>query len=380
MEKITFKVIHLANQSSPRQLKLLSKEASGKPFWIDSNGADYSINPPSPDHAESLNLNSVETYEVREANGQIVKKKRVFGLFSYLPEQEELKMDVGERQRNLILRKAHLMLKTHMNVAYKDKSGQDINPNRWGATVMFELIEESQNVKNENEYNLKITECRNIAQELFESGGVPFIDFCYAYGMTNIKNTPPEVLFNEINQKIIINPDHFLKVYEEKENQVKILLRKSIEHLKEDNTTLISLMNGVYTLNGEILGDSEDKAIYHLNSHPKLKEYLQTMLGITPEYSVPEVPTLSPVSDHPVQSDAKKLFEKGLDEQAVKAMKTKVNSMFNSFQTKSQKEPSKKGELLEKLKQDLEEKKSFYVEILPYFESHVELQWKYVNK
>lgn len=380
MEKITFKLVHLSNSSQPRQLKLLSKEINGQTNWIDKQGAEHIVQPPSPELVETLNLNSVETIEVREANGQIVKKKRTFGLFSYVPEEQEMKLDTYERQRNTILRKAHLMLKTHMNVAYKDKNGQDINPNRWGATVMFELIEESQNILNENKINVQITEARNIAQELFESGGVPFIDFCYAYGMTNIKSTPPEILFNEINQRITINPEHFLKVYEEKENQVKILLRKSLEHLKEDNTTLISLINGTYTLNGEILGDSEEKVIYHISTHPKIKEYLQTVLGITPEYVVPEVPELPPVSDHPVKSDAKKLFDKGLEEQAVKAMKTKVNAMFNNYATKSQKEPSKKGELLDKLKQDIEDKKSYYIEILPFYEAHVELQWKYVNK
>lgn len=379
MEKISFKLIHLSNSSTPRQLKLLSKDANENVIWIDKQGAEFTTNPPAPEFVETLNLNSVENYEVREANGQIVKKKRAFGIFSYYPEEQEMKLSAGEKAKNSILRKAHLMLKTHMNVAFKDNKGQDINPNRWGATVMFELIEESQNILNEVKFNGKITEARNIAQELFDGNRTAFVDFCYAYGMTRVEDTPSEVLFNEINQRIIINPDHFLQTFSEKENQVKVLLRKAIEKVTEDNSTLVVLRDGKYSLNGEILGSNEDEVIYYINSHPKIKEYLQTKLGVTVDH-IPAVKELSPVSDHPVQSEAKKLFEKGHDEQAVKAMKTRVNAMFNSYQKAAQKDPSKKGELLNKFKSDLEEKRSFYVEILPYFDAHVEVQWKYVDK
>lgn len=369
-DKITFKVIHLSNSSQPRQIELKNVSRDGQMSWIDSSGAETSAPPPLGVLPEKLNLTSSEKYEAIEG-GQKVKKARAFGIFSYVSEDKERSIeDTYERARNRVLRQAHLMLKTHQACVYRDEKGNDINPNRWGASVMFELIEESQNVKNKNAFNDKITEAMNKAKALFEGSHEAFVDFCYAYGITKVNITPPEILYNDICQRIIVNPDHFLKTHDAKDNQMLILLRKGLEEMKDDNSTLIGLENGLYVMNGEILGDTEEKVVYHLSTHPKLKEYLMLALGITPDVIV-DVVNLSPVSDHPVKSEAKKLMEKGMDQAAVSEMKTKLNFMFNKAKGAISKDPSKKGEVIVELEQKIEENRSKYATLLPYYDEHV---------
>jgi len=372
MEKITFRVNALANSNSPKQIELKSVGRNGEVTWIHSSGQDYDLAAPLGVNHEPvrLSLASSERYVSNEA-GFPTNKTRVFGVFTYVSEEDEAKLPTYERERNMVLRKAHLMLKTHQACVYRDKTGNDINPNRWGATVAFELVEESQNIKNLNVLNDKITNARTIAKELLEGSKDTFVDFCYAYGLSNVSNTPVEILYNEVCLKISINPDHFISTYESKNNQTLVIIRKSLEHLKEDNTTLISLLNNVYTMNGDILGDTEDAVVYHLNTHPKVKEYLMLQLGISPDAIVKAI-ELSPVSDHPTQSDSKKLHDKGLNEAAVAQMKTKVNFMFNKAKGAIAKDASKRSDILRALDNDINEKRSVYVEILPYYDDHVD--------
>jgi hypothetical protein len=132
-------------------------------------------------------------------------------------------------------------------------------------------------------------------------------------------------------------------------------------------------------MNGEILGESEDVCVYNLNQQPKLKEWLMLNMNIAPDFKA-EVVQLPPVSDHPVQSDSKKLFEKGADEAAISQAKTKINFMFNKAKGAISKDPSKRGEILSKLEEDLQAKRSDYVTLLPYVDKHIEEQKKYFDK
>ena len=376
MSKITFKVVHLSTSTSPKQIPLKSRDKNGNVEWIDKLGVLHHGAPPADVKPYELGLNTVETYEVVE-NGVMVKKKRPCGYFTYLTETENLKEEnVSDRVMNDIHRNAHLMLKTHQACVFRDKSGNDINPNRWGQTVMFELIEESQNILNQVDNNAKIGSAMEKATQLLSTPEA-FIDFCYAYGMTKIKGRATEVLFNEMCQKILINPNHFLHTFESKVNETAILIRKGMEHDKPEGGTLIHIEKGFYLLNGEILGDDEDKAAYHLNSHPKLKEYLANSLGEQLTYKA-EVTELAPVSDHPYMSEAKKLQVKASDEQAVKLMKTKLNAMFTKTNDAIRKEPAKRKELLAALEQRVSEKRSEYATLNSYFESHVEDLYKHI--
>lgn len=377
-EKITFKVVYLANGTTPRHIVLKSQDRNGAVEWIDRSGSVYHTPPPPEAKPAILNLNSTETYEVIEM-GQKVAKKRVCGYFSYVPESESGKIEnVADRTQDTIHRQAHMMLKTHQSCIYRDSTGNDVNPNRWGATTMFELIEESQKILDEVQLNDKINEARQKAEDLYKGSRESFVDFCYAYGLTKVNKTASEVLYNEICQKIIINPDHFLKTYDDKNTETVILLRKALEFEKEPSVSLVSLLNGYYQMNGEILGDSEDKAVYHLNMHPKLKEYIANTIGSPLSFKA-EVKELAPVSDHPYISEAKRLQVKALDEQAVKLMKTRINAMFTKANNDISKDPTRRGEILEALKAKLEEKRGDYVTVLPYFDEHVAEQYKYVK-
>lgn len=376
MEKITFKIVYAAQGSTPRQIELKSSDRHGNIEWLDKSGADYTAEPPLGVSPVKLNLTSTEFYT--DKNGE--KKKRVFGLFSYVCEKDENEIkDVSERLNNIVLRKAHMMLKTHQACIYRDKTGNDINPNRHGASVMFELIEESQNIQNAVELNNRMSEAMNKAGELLKGDATYFMDFCYAYGIVNVAKSSPEELYNDICQRIIINPEHFLTTFNNKNNQTLVLLRKGLEYLQPDNTTLVSLVNNIYYMNGEILGESEDVCVYNLNQQPKLKEWLMLNMNIAPDFKA-EVVQLPPASDHPVQSDSKKLFEKGADEAAVSQAKSKINYMFTKAKTAIAKDPSRRGEILEKLEEDLQAKRSDYVTLLPYIDDHISTCKKYFDK
>lgn len=369
-QKVSFKVIYNAFGTTPRTIELKSIKKDGKASFINNHGAYFEREPKSDESVATITLTSTE----------IVKKgedtyKRVYATLSYWREQDVPKgISDSERAENTINRLAHEMLKTHHQVIYRGQDGNDINPNRW-ATTMFELVEESQRVLDQVEKNAKIAEAMDVVTDMFRTKRELFIDFCYAYGITNVDKTPIENLYNEVVFKLQLNPFHFFAILNDKNREALVLIKKGLSVQVSENNgetfrTIISVENNYFYFDGEPVASTEQDLIGWLHSNPKKKEYLMQRLGITPSVTSDDIVELPPIGDRDAFTKSEKIAKRTKDEAQIELMQKAVNAHFRKFKNKVKESPEKEGEHEKALYKALEDSRETWAHIVEAYDEY----------
>lgn len=280
--KVTFKVCSIYPGQDPRPITMESVDRNnGNYRFMDVNGNINDRNKVDGEKVASLVLSSVENHAF--PNGAT---KRVFTTISYIPNAMEYYKAQGLKGTDLTaayhqdryFENMHLFLKTHPLVIVR-KDGHNINPNL-GSIAGFELVEESALVRQELEKNIRATEARAKATEMYQKSKDLFVDFCYSYGVY-VGSTPVEKLFNEVMLKIEGNPDYFFEVANHKDAELLTLFNKALQKTSEESgQTVISQNDDFYEFEDEFIGQSEQEVIYFFNNNPKKLENLKRRLGV----------------------------------------------------------------------------------------------------
>lgn len=378
MDKITFKVAYLFTGTAPRKLELKKIDKNGNVEFINNVGAVIAREPKPEETVESLTLFTSENY-----TWQGEERKRVVGYFSYyLPDEAGHIEGSVDKATNKILYEAHRMLKSHQQVAIKDKNGNDINPNRYGATVKFELIEEGLLTKDKVEENGKMADALAEIKWIYEGDKNEFLDFCYAFGIRPVLNVPVEKLYNEAMLKAQINPQHFFDTRELAEKDIYVLIRKAMETpISEDGIgvpkTLISTEGDKYYIDGEIIGYSEQDVMYYLKTNLKQKEYIMNKLGITLATNFPVIELTD--KEPTLNSRQKTDFEKKYHAERVTKMEQSINQSFAKYHKALSKNPEKKGDLVKDLDVELNKKREGYIDVLEAYDEKVAKEKGYMR-
>lgn len=378
--KISYKVAYLSSGTDSRILDLLKVDSMGITEFIDKAGVLHDRAPVNGEQPARIVLDTIESYV--DAQGQ--NRKRVYTTLSYFKESAsgEMLKDSPDQvvAKHNLAKNAHTMLKSHQEVAWRGEDGNDKNPNRCGYTVMFEIIEESQNILNQVEKNSKVTEAMSIATDMFKNNQKDFIDFCYAYGIRPIQGVPIENLYNEVSFKIQMNPNHFFETMESKDREYKIVLAKAKEAIGEDGLPLINLDGGLFYLAGEIIGSTEEEVINHLKTHPLQRKYVFGKIGAEAEVEL-EVQTLPPVSEENVVTKQAKVFKKRVDAARVEEMERSVKYTIKKYHDAIKKDGSEgaKADALLEFDKAIESKRPNFFDIVEAYDTFVEEQKKFLK-
>jgi GTPase SAR1 family protein len=369
LKKITFKVAYLHSGTTARALDLLKVDKIGNTTFIDTSGSMFQRPLGERETPAKIILSAIESY--KDAQGEI--RKKVYKELSYYTEEcsgEAFKtISELEQAEHLINKQAHELLKSHQNVIWRDASGNDQNPNRYGAITNYELIEETQNIINKMQENFSKQKAETIATELFLEDKAGFIDICYAYGVRPVEGVEIEKLYNEVMLKISINPQHFLDVHADKHKEMKIIIAKALQLEDETNNPLITINNDLYYMTGDILGSNVDEVIHYFETHPKAKEYLFTKLGVKKEIEV-AVKNLSPVQEKVDLTPQAKIYKTRVDAARVEEMERSVKVEIRKFK-EAIKKGNKKEDAMYALSGSLDIKRGNFADVAEVFDEFV---------
>ncbi len=378
--KISYKLAYLSSGTDSRILDLVKVDSMGITEFIDKAGVLHDRPLANGEQPARIVLDTIENYV--DAQGQ--NRKRVYTTLSYYEESVSGQMLKGQPDqvvaKHNLAKNAHLMLKSHQEVAWRGEDGNDKNPNRCGYTVMFEIIEESQNILNQVEKNNKVTEAMALATDMFKNNQKDFIDFCYAYGIRPIKGVPIENLYNEVSFKIQVNPNHFFETMESKDREYKIVLAKAKEFIEEDGLPLINLEGNLFYLAGEIIGSTEEEVINHLKTHPIQRKYVFSKIGFDFEVEL-EVENLPLVSEEIVVTKQAKLFKKRVDSARIEEMERAVKYIIKKYNDAVKKDSSVTGkaDALKDYDTATESKRANFFDVVEAYDTFVEEQRKYLK-
>lgn len=286
MSKHTFKLLYRFDNQTGRTIVFCRRDKiTGNYQFLDKKGAAYEVAEYKDEHVK--NTMSWSLAQVENIKG--TKNTRCFVEKSYVPEDLEKRMtNPDERLNNKITREGHAFLKRHPEVIVKNKNGENINI-MIGANPLFELIEESEIEQNELDKNKKKTEGGKVITELYEKSRDQFLEFCYAYNI-QVKGATLEQLYNKAMYKLNVNPFEWETVLKNSNYELISKFRKGWEE------GLISLTNGYYEFNSEVIGKSEEECIKYFSLNESPRKLLYAKLGYaTPEQlvEVKETPAVS---------------------------------------------------------------------------------------
>lgn len=330
--KVTFKIFSIYPGQDPRAITMESVDRNNGTYrFMDVNGNINDRNKAEGEKVATLVLSSVENFDF--PNGA---KNRVFTKVSYIPNAMEYYKEQGLKGTELSAAYAqeryfenmHLFLKTHPLVIIK-KNGHNINPNL-GLTAGFELVEESILVREEVEKNIRSTEARAKATELYKKSKELFVDFCYSYGIY-VGNTPVEKLFNEVILKIEGNPEYFFEVINHKDAELLTLFNKALQKTNEETgNAVIAQVDDFYEFEDEFIGQSEQEVLYYFTNNPKKLENLKRRLGVKVTPVV--VTELGPDSaDVPPQTARQVASKRAYDAKMVADMEDEVHKAAKQY-------------------------------------------------
>ena len=370
MSKVSFKVVSNYPGVEPKRIEMSSvSRRTGNVYFLDEYGKRFDRPQHSGEKASSIVLDSVETFDY-----QGEQKKRVFALVEY---EVGLVTPNPEKQlANNVKQAQHSFLKEHNLIKIKDENGNNVNPNA-GTMVAYELIEESEVVKRQVEINSKIADYQAIAKKMFTETQKTFVNFCYAYGIQNVENTPIEVLFNEVIHKINLNPDYFNEIYTHKNRRFLTLFNKALE-TTIDEEQLINVENDFYYFEGNVIGTNAEEAMFWFDKHPKKKEILELKLGEEPETDI-EVVKLPATGVTLEPSERESTFRAKVDIGRMSIMKSEVVRMVNKFASetnKATKEGKSVKEAEDTFKQKRDELRDKYKDIEAAFDTFLEEKLK----
>ena len=370
MQKITFKVAYLHWGTQSRVLDLVKIDKIGNTTFIDKAGSVHERPLGASETPHRIVLSRVEM--LTDSQGK--ERKRVYAELSYYTEESSGQVfktlsDI-EKAEHLVNKNAHELLKSHQCVAFRDETGNDINPNRIGFQVNFELIEESQQILNKLNKNMLIQDAWEIAKDAYTNNQTDFIDLCYAYGIRPIEGVEIEKLYNEVTLKISINPQHFLDVYSDKNREMKVAIAKAIQLEDESRNPLIKIDNDMYYMAGDILGSDVDAVVHYFNTHPKAKEYLFAKLGIKKEIEV-AVTNLPPVQEKIELTPQAKIYKTRVDNGRLEEMERSVKVEIRKFKD-SIKKGTKKEDAMLSLEESLGKKRGNFADVVEVFDEFVE--------
>lgn len=370
-DKITFDIVSIYAGNSPRALELLTSTNQGKITWIDNYG---SINYRALQKGESPHVYNIDAQESYIHNGE--KAIRVFKTISYWPSELEGQLDPESRTANIIARHAHELVKTHQNVIVRGENGGNINPNQSGMSL-FELRETTKITNEKVEKNKKIAEAMFIASDYFTESKKQFLKLCYRYSILPVEGVPVEKLFNEMVIKINNNPDSFFLALNHKTPELLELVRKA-SFYSEETPAIITYEEPFYSMNGVVVGQTEEEVLYNIEKDPKLKEFLYKSMGADLKEQGIVVTELPKESDAIVSTTASQNYQRRTDEARIDEAKKALNYIFNQWKTSLQKSPEKKAELEQKFEAKLLEKRAAFIDLADYYDAEVANRRKYV--
>ena len=363
MAIITFKVAYLHPSSDTRLFTLDKEDRRGNRSFISADGKLFLREPQRGENIATIPMTAVESYKY---NGQ--DKKRVYAILTYETDEALLKlMPKNEELKNRLNREAHNFIKTHPQVVYRDNAtGNNRNDEQWG-NALFELIEESQRILDENTKNIKIAKAMAVATDMFENNKEAFVEFCYAYGISPVQDVEIQKLFNEVSFKIQNNPNEFFDVYEYQDKQLLSLIKQAMQVVDgEDN--VIYFKNDFWCMNGEILAADEHPfqtpLVHYFKTHPRDKDYLERKLGVTKEV-VLEVKELAPVSEEFVDTIQKKSLDAKTQDHRVRTIKAGITMAATAY-----KKSEKRQADIDKFNAEIEKLRNKNLDLVEFFDTY----------
>ncbi len=305
----------------------------------------------------------LESVETTEGDENSVNNWN-FSLFEYYSAGDEDKVfgeDSEKKIKNQMIRAAHQFCKTHSYMFVKGKDGNNQNHNL-SSTCFFELIEESEDLRNSIDKENKKTEAKNILQQIFQNHE-EFIDFCYAYNLADISEGNTDKLYKKCLFKIDINPDEFFAVYNHTQKELLITVRKAMEKVidEQTNQTLIVENSGYYYMNNEALGATEDEILAYFETHPVKKNHLLQQLGMERNMKVEK--KVEGKDEGIELTDAQQRNRKVADENSIQEMGDKISQAFRGYKAgRNANNDDVLNEKLEKIKNDYSKYETVFAE------------------
>jgi hypothetical protein len=135
-------------------------------------------------------------------------------------------------------------------------------PNKHITEPLWEL--KSLTAITNSEYEEKVIKTK-VLNKLFELDDEQLEDLIYRYGSTSVSKTKEEI-FNELadwNSGLIMKqPAKFLASLENKDEDIKGVINKAVEN------GIISKVNMLYYINGQVIGNSIDDCVLYFKKHP----------------------------------------------------------------------------------------------------------------
>jgi hypothetical protein len=368
MSKVSFKLVCIHSGTESELIKMQSvNKKSGIVSFLDEYGAKFQRPPATGEKPASLLLNAVESYIDEKTNES---KKRVFALVEY--DSEFVSNNKQLQLENNLKQAMHAFVKEHNYVKVRDNNGNNINANS-GSMVRFELIEESEEVRKQVEFNNKVADYSSLAKKMFEESPKAFVNFCYAYGLQNVEKTPIEKLYNEVIYKISIQPDYFNEIYNHKNRQFLALFNQALETTVNEEE-IIELRDNYYYFENEPIGQNKEEAMFYFDKHPRKKDILELKLNINPETDIEPIRLPEP----PIMlssSEKEKGFREKVDAGHLQAMKSEVARLVNKFRSdlnKNRKEGISTAELEEKFLSERSRLRGKYISIEAAYDAYFE--------
>lgn len=182
-------------------------------------------------------------------------------------------------------------LKRHPEVSVKAGDGTELNPNCRQSRYVIEddlAIAKETYERTQKVLNAKV-ELNNIFRDDDKS---IFIDLCYGLGLGNlVKTYEPEQLYNVVSVVCEKNPDSFLGFVFSPEREMNVVLQKASTAGPNGEMSDIAMVNGFYSMNGEIIAKSFDELKMYFRGHQDEFKYLVEKYG-RPRESAPKSPAL----------------------------------------------------------------------------------------
>jgi len=219
----------------------------------------------------------------KEPNPAKPAEQRFFGTFKFFDEETEKSLKPAEQALNRQMRCWYQFLQIHDHVIVRGSDGQDSNTN--DKHEMFELIDITGNTQKTVELNKKKTEAQKLLLDLFENSPEAFTDFCYAYGVPDVKNLDPDTLFNICMMKLINNPVFFMTIYNNKNRNILTLIEKgftmNIGTEQEVKKVLDLRESGTVYLDGEPIAQNRNELEEILLMDVAKRRVIEGLVGYT---------------------------------------------------------------------------------------------------
>lgn len=289
LTKTRIKVAYRFPYSSAYTIHLVTiDKATQLVEYLANDGTVVQGNPTDLKPAASISLSNYEPVGKMEKNSTPVV--RPYAYIEYVIEAEETYIESKEdRVNNYMALRKHQFIVRMMNAHVPDKNGANTNANM--RTPLFDVIDESNNIRMERESNELVTKCLSIANEMVKKDEKGFVDLCYALNIPNIHTIgSTDALYNKVAYLIKNNPVRFDEVYNSGQKSLLAMISRALYQPLANGQTALEIRDGYYQMDNLAIckvisgPGSEDKInaelLHFFNTNPNALKALERKMGV----------------------------------------------------------------------------------------------------